>query len=140
MIQTITLNKYLELGGVLEKVSPSIAYLNQYNEGKKIKDIKFSRYNSSGYTPIYLVTFEDNTTTELAGLWISVQVYLTLERKYLPIKLEDKAFEMLNLLERIMKLQGLIKYSNSVAIDNLVEYHAINDILLEIQNFVKSVK
>lgn len=64
MVQTITLNKYLELGGVLEKVSFSTAYLNQYDEGKNIKDIKPNGYNKSGYTPVYLVIFTDNTTTQ----------------------------------------------------------------------------
>lgn len=65
---------------------------------------------------------------------------MTLERKYLPIKLEDKAFEMLGLLEGVLRLRGLFEYSGIIEEEFYGEAKACNAMIDKIDEFVKSVK
>lgn len=141
MIQTITLEKYFELGGLIEKLDLENTTMN-YNSypTPKIRSIEDAGYNNSKTSKVYKVTFENSCTATFSGIYINTRVWLNLERKYLPIKLEDKAFEMLNLLEGVLRLKDLIAYSGVVEEEHLGEAQALSEMISGIEQFVKLVK
>lgn len=141
MKQTITLEKYVELGGLIEKLDLENTAMNYgTHPSPKIKNIEDAGYNQSATNKIYKVTFSNDSTATFSGIYINTKVWLTLERKHLPIKLEDKAFEMLNLLEGVLKLRDLIEYSGVVSEAHLSEAQALGEMIHGIDQFVKSVK
>lgn len=80
----ITLEKYLELGGKLDKVNWSdtrCSYLDS-NTGENIISYEDKGEKSSSDTPLYHFTFENGKTHRYAICWIKMKVDVVLAETY----------------------------------------------------------
>ena len=85
MKQEITLEKYLELGGKLDKVNWNDAYCDYGDNNRKAKILSYEDKIEKGgrNTPLFHFTFDNGITHRYAISWIKMKVEFVLSETYL---------------------------------------------------------
>lgn len=84
MVQDITLEQYIKLGGNLNNIDWNDAYscYNDDNIGKKILSYEDKGEKGGRGVPLFYFTFEDGTVHRYAILFIKIKVDLVLAKRY----------------------------------------------------------
>lgn len=83
MIQSIDLNKYLLMGGKIEKLLlDRVRCTFTECEGRKIMSITPNGKNTEG-TQMYRVRFDNGHAPQFVGTWIETDVLLELNPRYI---------------------------------------------------------
>ena len=85
MEQVITLEKYLSLGGKLEKVNWNDSYCDygDHNNGAKVVSYEDKGEKGGHNTPLFHFTFDNGRTHRYSIFWIKIKVNFVLSEVYL---------------------------------------------------------